>query len=176
MRVARLVVAVLAVIALVAAMPAPQDQDRIERSEKARELAKLKDESLVPWFENSVGYAVFPNVGKGGFGIGGAHGKGVLFVDQKPIGETELAQVTVGLQLGGQSFVEFIFFEDNIALENFKKGNFELSAQASAVAVTLGAAATADYEKGVAIFTMEKGGLMYEASVGGQKFDYRPWD
>lgn len=173
----RTLLSVLVLTALtVMALPATaQDTERIEDAEKAVARMKLEDEGLEPWFANAAGYAVFPNVGKGGLGLGGAHGKGVLFVDGEPIGETELTQVTVGFQFGGQSFIEVIFFEDDIALENFKKGNFELSAQASAVAVTLGAAAHAGYDKGVAIFTMAKGGLMYEASVGGQKFDYTPW-
>ena len=136
---------------------------------------KHHDEKLEAWFEDAAGYAVFPNVGKGGLLIGGAHGTGVLFVDGQPVGATQLTQVTIGLQFGGQAFRQVIFFEDEIALGNFQKGNFELAAQVSAVAVTLGAAASAGYEKGVAIFTMAKGGLMYEASVGGQKFDYCPW-
>ena len=172
----RIFAVVITVVALTLTLPAAgQDQDRIESAEKAVALMKLQDDTIEAWFGKAAGYAVFPNVGKGGIGIGGAHGKGVLFEQGKPMGETELTQVTVGFQFGGQSFVEVIFFEDAIALGNFKKGNFELSAQASAVAVTLGAGASAGYEKGVAIFTMQKGGLMYEATVGGQKFRYKSW-
>ncbi len=164
----RILAVVVAALALTFTLPAAaQDQDRIESAEKAVALMKLQDDTITSWFTKAAGYAVFPNVGKGGIGIGGAHGKGV--------GGTELTQVTVGFQFGGQSFVEVIFFEDAIALGNFKKGNFELSAQASAVAVTLGAGASTGYEKGVAIFTMQKGGLMYEATVGGQKFKYKTW-
>lgn len=172
----RFLAAAIVVLAITFTLPAAgQDQKRIDSAEKAVAMMKLQDDSMESWFANSAGYAVFPNVGKGGIGIGGAHGKGVLFEKGRPMGETELTQVTVGFQFGGQSFVEVIFFEDAIALGNFKKGNFELSAQASAVAVTLGAAAVAGYDKGVAIFTMEKGGLMYEATVGGQKFRYKSW-
>jgi lipid-binding SYLF domain-containing protein len=93
----------------------------------------------------------------------------------KPIGDTSLTQITIGFQLGGQAYSEIIFFKDKKTLDDFKNGNFELGAQASAVAVTAGASADANYEKGVAVFTMAKGGLMYEASVGGQKFSYDPY-
>ncbi|NKB89023.1 MAG: hypothetical protein GKS06_12480 [Acidobacteria bacterium] len=151
-------------------------QDKIDRVLGTIADFKHDDESMAQWFESSVGYAVFPSIGKGGLGIGGAHGTGVLFEDGEPIGATDMKQITIGFQFGGQSFAEVIFFEDEIALGNFKKGNFELAAQASAVAVTLGAAAEANYEKGVAIFTRVNGGLMYEAAVGGQKFDYDPWN
>jgi lipid-binding SYLF domain-containing protein len=144
---------------------------------KARETIaafKKKDPKLQAFFDKAYGYAVFPTVGKGAIGIGGAHGKGVVFRGGKAIGSSSLTQVTIGFQLGGQAYSEIIFFKDKRTLDNFKAGNFELGAQASAVAATAGAAANADYEKGVAIFTMAKGGLMYEASVGGQKFSYHP--
>lgn len=133
---------------------------------------KNSDPSIDKFFEESAGYAVFPNVGKGGIGIGGAHGKGLVIVNDKAVGKTSMSQVTIGLQLGGQVYAEFIFFKDETALGHFQRGNFELNAQASAVAVTAGASADADYDKGVAIFTNVGGGLMYEASVGGQKFKY----
>lgn len=136
---------------------------------------KRKDPKLRAFFERACGYAVFPTVGKGGIGIGGAYGSGVVFQRGRAIGSTSLAQLTIGFQLGGQAYSEIIFFKDRRTLDNFKKGNFELGAQASAVAVTAGAAANADYSHGVAIFTMEKGGLMYEATVGGQKFSYTPY-
>lgn len=144
---------------------------------KARETIaafKQKDAKLQAFFDKAYGYAVFPTVGKGAIGIGGAHGKGTVFQAGKAIGSTSLTQVTIGFQLGGQAYSEIIFFKDKRTLDNFKAGNFELGAQASAVAATAGAAANADYEKGVAIFTMAKGGLMYEASVGGQKFSFEP--
>jgi len=131
-----------------------------------------KDPSIDKFFKESAGYAVFPNVGKGGIGIGGAHGKGLVIVNDKAVGKTSLSQVTIGLQLGGQVYSEFIFFKDDIALGHFQRENFELNAQASAIAVTAGASADADYDKGVAIFTNVGGGLMFEASVGGQKFKY----
>ena len=144
---------------------------------KAREtisLFKKKDPSLKPFFDKAHGYAVFPTVGKGAVGVGGAHGKGSVYKKGKFIGHASLTQITIGFQLGGQAYSEIIFFEDKETLEDFTQGNFELSAQASAVAATAGAAANADYAHGVAIFTMTMGGLMYEASVGGQKFSFQP--
>jgi lipid-binding SYLF domain-containing protein len=178
MRIARLAVLGLAatLVASVSAVPQHPHQDKIDRANGVVADFSHSDENLTAWFANAVGYAVFPNVGKGGFGIGGAHGTGVLFEKGLPTGETELVQVTIGLQLGGQSFAEVIFFEDEYSLGNFKKGNFEMSAQVSAVVVTLGASADTNYEKGVAVFTRAKGGLMYEATVGGQKFSYDAWE
>ncbi len=141
----------------------------------AKAILDLQDDDpgMNKFFESSVGYAVFPNVGKGGIGIGGAYGKGLVIKNDKVIGKTSLSQVTIGFQLGGQVYAQFIFFEDQTALENFRRGNFEFGAQASAVAVTLGVSADADYDKGVAVFTNVGGGLMYEATVSGQKFKYK---
>jgi lipid-binding SYLF domain-containing protein len=139
------------------------------------ERFKQKDAGIQRFFDNAYGYAVFPNVGKGAVGIGGAYGTGQVFEQGHPIGRAKLVQLTVGFQWGGQAYSEIIFFQDRAALERFKQGEFEFSAQASAVAITLGASATADYEQGVAVFTMAKGGLMYEASIGGQKFSFEPY-
>jgi len=149
------------------------------------------------YFANSYGYAVFPTIGKGGVGIGGAHGTGKVYAQGKPIGESKMNQLTVGLQLGGQAFSQIIFFENETALKDFTSGNFEFGAQATAVAITAGASASANtgggtstgvsggknnattaslgYRKGMAIFTVAKGGLMYEASLGGQKYSYKPF-
>ena len=144
------------------------------------------------FFESSYGYAVFPNIGKAGIGIGGAHGKGRVYVGGAHVGNTKMTQLSVGLQLGGQAFSQIIFFQDKRAFEEFSSGNFEFGAQAQAVALTAGASAAAtttgkaagasggqhdaatvgEYHKGMAIFTVAKGGLMYEASVSGQKFGY----
>ena len=124
------------------------------------------------FFDKAYGYAVFPTVSKGAYVIGGAYGEGEVFKKGKLIGYSTLTQVTIGLQLGGQAYSEIIFFQDKRRLNNFKDGNFEFGAQASAVAVTAGVSADAAYNNGVAIFTIVKGGLMYEASVGGQKFRY----
>ena len=133
---------------------------------------KKSDPGIQSFFDGAAGYAVFPSVGKGAIGIGGAHGKGLVIVDGKVIGKTSLSQVTVGLSLGGQKYAQFIFFKDDIALGHFKRGNYEMGAQASAVSVTAGASADADYDSGVLVFTNIAGGLMADASVGGQKFTY----
>lgn len=135
---------------------------------------KNTDPSMQVFFDKAHGYAIFPTVGKGGIGIGGAYGKGEVYEKGRMIGTTSLTQVTIGLQLGGQAYSEIIFFKDKATLNDFTGGNFEFSAQASAVAATAGASADADYSNGVAVFTIAKGGLMYEASVGGQKFSFTP--
>ena len=126
------------------------------------------------FFEKSYGYAVFPTIGKGGVGIGGAHGKGRVYAKGVHVGDTSMSQLTVGFQLGGQAFSQIIFFEDERAFTQFTSGNFEFGAQASAVAITAGASADAAYDSGVAIFTHAAGGLMFEGSVGGQRFKYTP--
>ncbi len=125
-------------------------------------------------FDEAQGYAVFPSVAKGAIGLGGAHGEGQVFEKGKLVGTASLSQATIGFQLGGQVYSEAVFFEDAKALNEFKEGKFKVSAQVSAVAAAEGASANAKYQNGVAIFTLAKGGLMYEASVGGQKFSYTP--
>jgi lipid-binding SYLF domain-containing protein len=140
-------------------------------------LMQSRDPNLKRWFDDgSYGYAVFPGVGKAAIGIGGAYGEGEVFEQGNMIGTATLTQGTIGLQLGGQSYSEVVFFKNKFALDTFKANTLELSAQTSAVAVKAGGSADAGYESGVAIFTMAKGGLMFEASVGGQKFDFTPTD
>jgi len=134
--------------------------------------AEEKDPSFKRWVEEAYAFAVFPKVGKGGIGIGGAHGKGLVIHDDKTVGKTSLTQVTIGFQLGGQVYSEFIMFKDKTAFDDFTRGNFEMGAQVSAVALTAGVSADANYNAGVAVFTIAEGGLMYEASIGGQKFKY----
>ncbi len=129
---------------------------------------------IASFMESAYGYAVFPTVAKGAIGIGGAHGDGLVYEKGKLIGATTLGQITIGFQLGGQAYRELIVFQNKQALDRFKGGNFEFDAQASGVAVTAGISFDAAYEHGVAIFTMAKGGLMYEASIGGQKFSFTP--
>ena len=137
-------------------------------------LFKEKDPGLNKFFNGAQGYAVFPTVGKGGFGIGAARGRGLVYERGAVVGETILTQVTIGAQLGGQTYSEVVFLEDRATMNSFKTGNFALSAQASAVAAASGASANAKYKQGVAVFTMAKSGLMYEASVGGQQFHFLP--
>ena len=148
----------------------------LAKGDAASVLAKFKekDPGFEKVFAEAHGYAVFPTVGKGAIGIGAARGKGDGFERGVLIGKTTLTQVTVGFQLGGQAYSEVILFKDKTALDDFKRGNFELNAQASAIALTARASRDIAYNRGVAIITMGKGGLMYEASVGGQKFTFKP--
>ena len=132
------------------------------------------DPSMKAFFEKAYGFAIFPTVAKGGLGIGGAYGEGKVYSRGILQGTSSLMQFTLGLQLGGQAYREIIFFEDKTAFDLFKYGNFEFGAQASAVAATAGVSADTDYSDGVAIFTLAKSGLMFEASVGGQKFSFEP--
>ena len=153
-----------------------------------------KSTVVQPFFKNAYGYALFPTVGKGGSGIGGAYGKGQVYRQRKVTGTVSLFKATIGFQLGGQAFSEIIFFKDKRAFDEFTSGQFEFDAAASAVAITAGvqvkvgtegatASASAgpatgvqaetSYHKGMAIFIHVKGGLMYEAAIGGQKFTYK---
>jgi lipid-binding SYLF domain-containing protein len=164
-----LVLAALSLALLLpAAAPASSDADSVIARFKA------KDPGMAKVFAEAHGYAVFPTVGKGGIGIGGARGKGEVFERGALIGKSTLTQVSVGFQLGGQAYSEVILFKDKTALDDFKRGNYEFDAQASAIALTARASRDLAYNKGVAIITMAKGGLMYEASVGGQKFSFKP--
>ncbi|MCB1122663.1 MAG: hypothetical protein KJT03_14010 [Verrucomicrobiae bacterium] len=177
MKLQTLLVAFLSVLlAGVNSADARRDLALKENTENALEILKDTDSKLDDWFKDAYGYAVFPSVYKGGFGVGGARGKGEVYEKGKFIGEARLTQASVGFQLGFQGYIEIIFFEKEANLENFKESRFALSAQASAVAAAEGAAANAKYELGVAVFTVAKGGLMYEASVGGQKFEFIPAD
>lgn len=152
----------------------PDTSNKLELSvAQALIKARKKDSAMEKWFDTAYAYAVFPRVGKGGIGIGGAHGKGIVIHGDKTVGNTSMTQVTVGFQLGGQVYAQYIMFRDKTAFDHFTRGNFEMGAQVSAVAITLGASADANYDGGVAVFTIAEGGLMYEASIGGQKFKYK---
>jgi len=140
----------------------------------AVDSAVKSDPGLKKFFDEAAGYAVFPTVGKGAVGVGGAFGRGELYEAGQLEGFCTLTQASIGLALGGQAYTELIFFETQHALDRFKTGNFAFAAQASAVALKSGASANAKYTDGVAVFTMAEAGLMYEASIGGQKFSYRP--
>jgi len=146
-----------------------------------------------PMVSKAYGYAVFPTIGKAGIGLGGAFGKGRVYEKGKYIGDTSMTQASFGWQLGGEAFSQIVLFEDKRALTEFTKGNFEFSAEAKAVAITAAAGAAAgttgtsagasagqndakaggSYHKGMATFTVVKGGLMYEAVLAGQKFGYK---
>ncbi len=133
---------------------------------------KSRDPSMQKFFDSAVAYAIFPSVGKAGFVIGGSHGLGELREHNIVTGYATISQATVGAQIGAQAYSEIIFFRDRANLQDFKDSRLEFAAQASAIAASAGASADADYHNGVAIFTIPVGGLMAEASVGGQKFSF----
>jgi len=185
----------LLLLALLAAAPSWADATD-EKCQATLEIFRGLGNTPV-FLADSYGYAVFPTIGKGGIGIGGAYGKGKVYKEGVVIGTSSMAQITIGLQLGGQVFSQIIFFESEDALKNFTSGNFEFSADASAVALTAGVSAEANtgggtsagvsggkndasttslsgYRKGMAIFTVAKGGLMYQAALGGQKYSFDP--
>ncbi len=149
---------------------------KIMRDAKSAKQTLLKNgPGLQHFFDTSAGYVIFPNVGKGGFIIGGASGNGVVYDGGTPVGMADLKKLNIGLQAGGQSIIEIIFFETAIDLNRFKEGKFQFAAEASAVAVKSGIAVNAKYKDGVAVFALPKAGLMADASVGGQKFGYTPF-
>ncbi len=182
------IMATMAILLVAQAVPAQADKftDTIEIYKKS--------EAVQPFFKGAYGYAVFPTIGKGGLGIGGAYGKGQVFQGGQVTGETSLVKISIGFQAGGQAFSEMIFFKDKRAYDEFTSGEFEFDAAASAVAITAGVQATAGtqggtagasagpatgkqvksgYHKGMAVFVHTKGGLMYEAAIGGQKFNFK---
>jgi lipid-binding SYLF domain-containing protein len=154
MRFLTLVVSLLAAPAVLAA----DDATLIADAKATIQTFKKTDPKIEKFFSSAAGFVVFPTIAKGAMVVGGAGGDGVLFVGGQPVGRSSMGQATVGLQLGGQTYSEIVFFETASALNDFKKGNFALAAQASAVALSAGAAAKAKYESGVAIFTATKGG------------------
>jgi lipid-binding SYLF domain-containing protein len=150
-----------------------KDKKIVDDSKNAKADFISTDGLMKSLFETAHAYVIFPNVGKGGLGVGGALGNGAVYEKGKLIGMAKLTQLNIGFQAGGQAYREVIFFENEEVLNNFKEDKVQLSAQASAVVANQGAAANAKYKNGVMVFTHVKGGLMYEASVGGQKFNFR---
>jgi lipid-binding SYLF domain-containing protein len=169
--------AVLGLLGMAACSTAPSTEGakaNLRRtSADALSQAQDNDPSLRNLVAKSAGYVVFPEVGKGTIGIGGAYGKGDLYQNGVVVGYCDMTQASIGLALGGQAYSEILVFETPAAVETFKHGNFRFDAQASAVALKSGAGANAKFANGVAVFTMDEAGLMYEASVGGQKFSYQ---
>ena len=185
----RIITALVPAVLLLACSVAMADEysDTISTFKKAGESASF--------FKNCYGYAVFPTIGKGGLGVGAAHGDGRVYEKGKYVGDTSMTQVSIGLQAGGQAYSQIIFFENKAAFDQFTSGNFEFGAGVSAVAIksgasgsvgTTGATASASsgggdtgagtagkYRKGMAVFSVAKGGLMYEASLAGQKYSYK---
>jgi lipid-binding SYLF domain-containing protein len=174
MRIVSLIVTVT-LTGVIAALAA--DADRLDSDTgTAIQTFRASGPRLQRLFDTAYGYVVFPSVDKGAAGIGVAEGKGLVYENGVLVGRAKLTQVTVGAQLGGQSYSEVIFFERQEALDEFKDGKTAISAGVSAVAVSEGASAEAKYQNGVQVYTMTKAGLMFEASVGGQHFTFRPID
>jgi lipid-binding SYLF domain-containing protein len=168
-------------ITLTALLTAPalyaQDarQERlIDDAENAKSNFTESDKLLEDMFDHAYGYAIFPNVGKGAAGIGGAAGSGIVYEQGKTIGSVKMKQLTVGLQIGGQAYREVIFFEDKATLERFKTNELEFAAKTSAAAINASAEENKDpeFKDGVLVFTQKKSGIMYDASIGGQKFNF----
>lgn len=173
--------------ALVCTAPAFSDE---AADDKKTVDAFLASDVVKQFHKSAYGYAVFPSIGKAGFGVGGAHGNGRVYTGGTKTGDVTMTQASFGLQLGAQVYSQLVFFEDKKAFEDFTSGNFEFGAQAEAIAITYsagisagteGASASAnanqsgdfDYYKGIIVFTMGKGGLMYQAALGGQKYGYK---
>lgn len=169
----------LAVFLMVAAgcqgAPKTQEdrQELINKSQAALASLSEQDPGLSKVIGDSAGYAIFPSVGKGGLVVGGAYGRGTVYQGGAQIGFAELTQASIGLQLGGQTYIELLVFQDAKALEKFQSSEFGLGADASAVAVKAGASSSANFKDGIAVFSMPKAGAMFEVSVNGQKFKYQ---
>jgi lipid-binding SYLF domain-containing protein len=187
-------VAGVVIAALLLALPAAAGR---KVKDYSKTIEQFKEISVVAkFFDSAYGYAVFPSIGKGGLGVGGSHGKGQVYRGGEVIGFTSTSDISIGFQAGGQAYSQIIFFQNEKALNKFIKGNFEFDASASAIAVQASAEASAstegsgaaasgsktsekatagaDYENGMVIFTMAKGGLMYAATIAGQKYTYKP--
>ena len=185
---------VLLIVALAISLAAPVSAKR-EVQDYTETINKFKQSSDVrPFFDTAHAYAVFPTIGKAGLGVGAARGKGQVYLNGEVVGFTALTDVSIGFQAGGQAYSQIIFFEDERALREFTSGNFEFDAEAGAIAIQSGASAKAgtegagagassggaggsyagSFHKGMLVFTMAQGGLMYEATISGQKYSYNP--
>ncbi len=168
--------ALLLTLAACATVP-PTDagrQDLIDGAQNTIRRFMAIDPDLTHFFQTAYGYAVFPNVGKGGLGLGGAYGRGIVYQNGKMTGYCDLTQGSIGAQIGGQTYSEVIFFQSKTTYDQFTSSQFVLAAGASAIVAKSGAAASADYQLGVLVFTQPDKGFMFEASVGGQEFTYEP--
>jgi len=168
------VLATITAIALSAVSAIGADEELKKQTQEAIKAFTNADSSLKKFFDTSAGYAIFPTVGRGGFIVGGQHGTGLVYEKGKVIGEATVTAVTIGAQIGGEAFYEVIFFETSGALFDFKQSKWEMRAEVNAVAASEGASKVAKYRQGVAVFTLPRGGLMAQATVGGQKFDFTP--
>jgi len=168
---------VLTILLMVCTVSAQNRSDKklMRDAEKAKKTILKVESSLEKFFEESAGYVIFPNVGKGGLIIGGASGNGVVYEEKQVVGLAGLKKLNIGFQAGGQAIIEVIFFETLVDLNRFKEGKFQFAAEASAVALKSGVAVNAKYKDGVVVFALPKAGLMADATVGGQKFSYDPF-
>ena len=165
-----------ALLACCSSSPAPKTEGRADtlsdEATAALNQFRDKDATLDNFLNNSYAYVIFPNVKEGAVGVGGAYGKGEVFQRDKMIGYADMSQANIGVQLGGQSFAELVAFQNAGAYDQFRNGQTSFDARASAVAASSGAAATADYQRGVAVFTNTQSGLMVQAAIGGQVLRY----
>ena len=181
-------------ISVVSIVPSFADDRKVEDySATIADFKKIPE--VEKFFPGAYAYAVFPTIGKGGLGVGASHGKGQVYVKGKVVGFTATTDLSIGFQAGGQAYSQIIFFQTAEALNKFTAGNFEFGASASAIAVQSSASAkagtegtgteasgsktgdkktNAEYQEGVVVFTMAKGGLMYAATIAGQKYKYEP--
>lgn len=171
-------VAIVAGLAGCSTAPKTPEEKRSLQAEADATIVSMtnKDASLRNFINNAYGYAVFPNIGKGGVLVGGAYGRGIVYEQNRPIGYVELNQGSVGAQLGGQTYAQMIVFENENSLARLKAGNFDIGGEVSAVALKAGGAKEARFEGGIAVFQMPKGGLMAAAAINGQKLNFQPFD
>jgi lipid-binding SYLF domain-containing protein len=174
----RMTTAILVALWVFAASPGYAEEVVSAADESAAqqtlETFTRKDSGIQAFLDQSVGYAVFPKVGKAGFVLGGAYGKGVVYEHGKVIGATSITEGKIGLVVGVESFSELVVFQTDLALNRLKEGRFETGAQASAVVASAGAASASAFRNGIAVFITDQGGLMGDASVGAQKFSFKP--
>ena len=190
MKINKVILVLLTIMLTAPSVFAKSDPKEDAEDDKKAMKEFLMSEVVSKFHKSAYAYAVFPTIGKGGLGIGGAHGKGRVYIKGKKTGEVSMTQVSIGLQAGGQAYRQVIFFENKKAYDEFTSGKFEFSAQAEAIVITSSAGASTgtegssanadnsqaknDYYEGMIVFTMGKGGLMYQASIGGQKYKFKP--
>lgn len=175
MKILKTCIAVFFLTIFTASAQTEKDKKIMSDAEMAKSKLIAMSSDIKPFFGTSSGCAIFPNVGKGGLILGGASGNGVVYEDGTMVGMADLKELSVGLQAGGQAVIEVIFFETDSALAQFKEGNFELSAEISAVVLDKGKSKNLAYSDGVLVVAIPKGGLMADISVVGQKFGYTPF-
>lgn len=171
-----MLVLVLSVVSVSLSGQSRKEEKLMKDIQRAKQELLNVDPGLQQFFDEAAGYVILPNVGKGGFIIGGASGRGIVYnADGKAIGSANLKKLNIGLQAGGQAIIEAIFFKTEKAFDSFKYNNFSFSAGVSAVALRSGIAANAKYREDVAVFALPKAGLMADASVGGQRLVFKPF-